>query len=237
MGHEVTVLTAKPNYPLGEFLPGWERGLWRTEVKNGIKVIHCWLYPSRSKRTLLRLLNYFSFVLSSAFIGTFSLRRADILMVESPPLFLGLTAWWLSRIKRARLIFNISDLYPETAIELGYLDKRWLQKLMYRFEAWCYNASSLVTGQTEGIIDSIQSRFPDKLTFLLTNGVDIEQFEAVAQQSQHNKADVDESFIVGYAGVLGHFQGLDVVLEAARLCRRIPACILFFTVTGHCGRI
>ena len=133
---------------------------------------------------LPRLLNYFSFVFSSALVGALALRRADILLVESPPLFLGLTANWLARLKKARMIFNVSDLYPETAISLGYLKNAVLRNLLYRFEAWCYNAAWIVTGQAEGIVDSIRQRFPDKQVLLLTNGIAMEKFADPIQEKR-----------------------------------------------------
>ena len=219
MGHQVQVLTAKPNYPRGCFYPGYEKGLWRHSDQGGVKVTHCWLYPTPKKQIFFRLLNYFSFVVSAAVIGSFKLRKADILIVESPPLFLSITAWWLSRIKKAHLVLNVSDLYPETAISLGMLRQRWLQKIFFGFEAWSYLVARLVTGQTEGIISSIHRRFPKKPVFLLSNGIDLELFTALHEQARFVSRPAEEMFIVGYAGIFGHAQGLNSVIEAAKLLR------------------
>jgi glycosyltransferase involved in cell wall biosynthesis len=213
-GHEVWVLTAKPNYPCGVIHPGFERGLWIKSQQDGIPVIHCWIYPTRSKRIIFRLLNYFSFVICAAIVGIFTLPKADILLAESPPLFISLTAYWLSRIKHAKMIFNVSDLYPDTAISLGMLKQIWLQKLFYLFEAWSYKMSSAVTGQTEGIVSSIRKRFPKKPVFLLTNGVDIDYL--LANNELENKKTENE-FIIGYAGILGYAQNLNTVIQTAHL--------------------
>ncbi len=210
-GHEVTVLTAKPNYPTGEVRQEFRGGLWKTRYENGTRIIHCWLFPSRSKRTLLRLANYFSFVLSSAAIGTLQLGRADFLLVESPPLFLGLTAWLLSRLKHARMIFNVSDLYPRTAIALGYLRPGAAARALSALEALCYRSSILVTGQTHGIIADIKRRFPSQRVLLLTNGIDVDDFACFDAPKEGG----GEDFVVGYAGVLGHAQGLAAVVAAA----------------------
>ncbi len=211
-GHTVTVLTAKPNYPRGEVHAEYRGGLWRERRDGAVRVIHCALYPSRSKRVLPRLFNYFSFVASSALIGAFKLRRADFLLVESPPLFLGWSAWFLSRLKRAAMIFNVSDLYPETAVSLGYLRKGRALDALYALEAWCYRRSALVTGQTEGIVDDIRRRFPETKVHLLTNGVDVSDF--AFERTPHSG-----TFTIGYAGILGHAQALPSALEAARLLR------------------
>ena len=221
MGHAVQVLTAKPNYPRGFFYPGYEKGLWKHANQDGVKVTHCWLYPTPKKQIFYRLLNYFSFVLSAALFGTFILPKADILLVESPPLFLSVTACWLSRIKGARMVLNVSDLYPETAIALGMLQQRWLQKAFFGFEAWSYSVSALITGQTEGIVKSIRDRFPNKPVYLLSNGIDLELFASLYEQGCQVRDRSQNMFIVGYAGILGHAQGLISVIAAANLLREI----------------
>ncbi len=225
-GHEVTVLTGKPNYPTGQIRPEYRGGLWKRRLESGVRVIHCWLFASRSKRTVARLANYFSFVLSSAAIGTFLLHRSDYLLVESPPLFLGLTAWYLSRLTRAAMIFNVSDLYPQTAIELGYLRPGLAARLMFALERWCYRSSALVTGQTRGIIDDINRRYPSQRLFLLTNGVDVSDFKSFDAAGRAP----GRMFVVGYAGVLGHAQGLSSVLDAARILQSagVPVRLEFF---------
>jgi glycosyltransferase involved in cell wall biosynthesis len=219
MGHEVVVLTALPNYPLGRIHPEYRGHLCKVMHAFGITIYHCWIYPTRSKSLLLRLASYFSFVLSSAILGIFLLPRTDVIFVESPPIFLGFSAWWLSKLKRARVIFNVSDLYPETAISLGYLQNRWLQKIFFRFEAWCYSISAMVTGQTQGIVNSIRRRFPAMPVYLLTNGVNLEQFPQ--EDVNWVEAGDDGAPIVGYAGILGYAQNLASVLDAAAILKRI----------------
>jgi len=190
------------------------------------------MYPTRTQNLLLRLLSYFSFVLSSAILGTFLLPKADIILVESPPLFLGLSVWWLSKIKQARVIFNVSDLYPETAISLGYLQNCWLQKVFFRFEAWCYSISFMVTGRTKGIVNSISRRFPKIPVYLLTNGVNLDQFPREEHNSQAD-AVTGGCAVIGYAGILGHAQNLPSVLDAAVILKKIsPGTKLVFYGDG-----
>ena len=116
-GHQVTVVTAMPNYPAGRLQPGYH-GLWRREQQDGVSVIRSFVYPTQRTDFAHRLTNYFSFVFSSAVFGTFLLREADYLIVQSPPLFLGLTGIWLSRLKGTRMVFNVSDLWPESTVRL-----------------------------------------------------------------------------------------------------------------------
>ena len=100
----------------------------------------------KQKDILPRLLNYFSFVFSS-FVGwILKLRKADYLLCESPPLFLGISAVFLKRIKKAKLIFNVADLWPESAEKLGLITNKTLLKITTRLEEYPYKSSALITG-------------------------------------------------------------------------------------------
>lgn len=215
-GHAVTVLTAMPNYPLGKIYHGY-RGLLRREKIEGIEVIRTFIYPTQKTDFVRRLTNYFSFVISSVLLGGVLLQRPDYLLVESPPLFLGLSAFILSRWKRTPLIFNVSDLWPESAVHLGYVTRRSLSyRLASWLEAFCYRRSWLVTGQSRGILENIGRRFPSVRLFPLPNGVDSCRF--TPQRSTRQAREIlggHEGLVVLYAGLHGSAQGLDQVLEAA----------------------
>jgi colanic acid biosynthesis glycosyl transferase WcaI len=219
-GHSVTVLTAMPNYPIGEIYRGYGGRLQR-EYQEGVNVIRTYIYPTQKADFMRRLTNYFSFVLSSAICGSVLLGPMDYLLVESPPLFLGLSGFWLSRLKRARLIFNVSDLWPDTALRLGVLRPGSLACRMSEWlETFSYRQSWLVTGQSEGILASIRERFPDCPTFHLSNGVDTQLFHP-NRQTEDARATLNskDNCIALYAGLHGLAQGLDQVLSAAEALR------------------
>jgi colanic acid biosynthesis glycosyl transferase WcaI len=215
-GHEVTVLTAMPSYPQGKIYSGYT-GLVSREEKDGVEILRTFIYPTRSAAFIPRLFNYFSFLFSSSFLGTFLLRRADYLLVESPPLFLGLGAIWLSWLKGAKLIFNVSDLWPDSAVYFGVISRdSAAYGLSSRLESFCYRHAWLVTGQTNGILSNIRARFPNVRTFLLRNGSDTKLFTPEKRTSDARRRLInDDKFIALYAGLHGLAQGLDQVLEAA----------------------
>lgn len=215
-GHHVTVLTAMPNYPRGEIYDGYG-GLVRREQLNGVEIVRAAIYPTQKASFLHRLTNYFSFVLSSALVGTFLLPRSDYLLVESPPLFLGLSGIWLSIIKRTRLIFNVSDLWPESAVQLGLVRK---DSLVHRLSSWleslCYRRAWLVTGQSKEILRDIQTRFPHKRTYHLSNGVDVEKFsDNHSDMGTGDHLNPSTGCVALYAGLHGLAQGLDQLIQAA----------------------
>lgn len=216
-GHKVTVLTAMPNYPTGRVYPGYG-GLWRREDFEGVSVLRSLIYPTQSVGTVKRLTNYFSFAASSALLGTVALPRVDYLMTESPPLFLGPTGWLLSKFKRARWIFNVSDLWPKSAVQLGVVGHGPSLRAAERLESFCYRHARLVTGQSREIIDDIRGRHPNVPCYHLSNGVDTSFFDP-ARRSAAARSELlgnsGASCVAIYAGLHGIAQGLGVVLEAA----------------------
>ncbi len=218
LGADVRVITAMPNYPHMKIAEGY-RGKWRVEEEiDGIPVTRCWIYVPQSKSIVPRLLNYFSFVFSAFWIGCFRMKRSDFLICESPPLFLGITAFLLSRFKRTPMIFNVSDLWPESAEKLGLVKNRFLLRISTVLEEFLYRKSVLITGQTQGIVYNIKSRFPNKEVYWLPNGVDISLYDpkhvAAQERTVHGLKSTDKVFF--YGGIIGHAQGLEVILKAAR---------------------
>jgi len=216
-GIHVEVLTALPNYPVSEIMKGYENGKNRFEEIDGIPVHRAWIHVSKSKGIVSRLLNYFSFVWSSYWKGR-KMNNFDYLMVESPPLFLGYSAMLLAKKLNSKLIFNVSDLWPESAEKLGIVTNKRLLNLAYNLEAKCYTKAYLITGQTQGIVDDIRARFPEKRVYWLPNGVDVPTQILVGNFREKNGFS-KEVILFFYGGIIGHAQGLEVILNAANLLR------------------
>jgi len=216
-GHEVTVLTAMPNYPQGRIYPGYG-GFFRQEWDAGVRIIRTGIYPTKRLDLFRRLLSYFSFMLSSVLIGGWHVGRADFLMTESPPIFLGISGYLLSRWKRARWIFNVSDLWPESAVRLGIARRGLALRLGVALESFCYRHAWLTTGQSRSILQSIHERFPDVQTFHFSNGVETERFRPDCAPTDSRRALANGAGCVAvYAGLHGLAQNLFQVLEAAEL--------------------
>ena len=219
-GHEVRVLTAMPNYPRGEIYPGYG-GVARRETTDGVSVLRTWIVPTQRTNYVHRLANYFSFVGSSAAIGAaLEPGRADYLLVESPPLFLGLSGTWLSRVQRARLIMNISDLWPESAVRLGMVREGGLvHRASASLERWCYRRAWMITGQSREIVADIAGRMPGRRTYHLSNGVEVSEFgpERANREAREELGGEEGSCLALYAGLHGIAQGLPHLLAAASM--------------------
>ena len=221
-GAEVTVLTGMPNYPQMRIHEGYRKKCYMKETLNGIKVHRCWLYAGTSPSISARLLTYFSFVFTSFFTGWFKLGQFDYIICESPPLFLGITAILLKKLKKAKLIFNVSDLWPESAEKLGLISNRFLLNLTTRLEEFLYRSSFIITGQTKGIVQNISQRFSGKKVYWLKNGIDMDSYSNLPTRDISWRLENgfgEDEFLLLYAGILGHAQGLEVILKAADLLK------------------
>ncbi|MGA8206139.1 MAG: glycosyltransferase family 4 protein, partial [Woeseiaceae bacterium] len=145
----VRVITALPNYPTGKIFPNYRRRLWCSETIDGIRVTRLWLYPSNSASAFKRILNMVS--LSVTLLGALpSLYRSrpDTVILNSPPLPFALCGLMLARLVGAYSVMNISDIWPQSALDLGAIRKGRLYSMLERIEHYIYRKSDAVTAQS-----------------------------------------------------------------------------------------
>lgn len=220
-GHTVTILTAMPNYPKGEIFEGYKGKKLVKEELDGIQIVRTSIYATKEKTFYKRMKNYLSFTFSSVLQGAKVIGDQDVVITESPPLFLGWSGYRIAKMKKAKFIFNVSDLWPESAIKLGVLHNKLFIRMSVWLEEFCYRKASAVTCQTAGIVDNIVSRGFDKnKVHLITNGVDLDFFKPEKRDENfRNELGINDKFSVCYAGILGLAQGLEVVVKAADILK------------------
>lgn len=220
-GHEITILTAMPNYPKGEIFEEYRGKKLVKEEIDGIKIVRTSIYATKEKSFTKRLKNYLSFTFSSVFTGLKHIEEQDVVITESPPLFLGWSGYVIAKRKKAKFVFNVSDLWPESAVKLGVLNNKLLIKASTWLEEFSYRKAAAVTGQTKGIVDNIVSRGFDKnKVHLITNGVDTEFFKKENRDEKlREEWGIKDKFAVCYAGIHGLAQGLEVIIDAAELLK------------------
>lgn len=228
-GHAVQVVTAMPNHLVGRTFDRY-RGKWfMRDSWDGTTVLRSRMFAATGMGPK-RLLSYLSFTLTCV-VGLCATQPADVLFIESPPLFLAVPGLLYARVRGIRTIFNVADLWPDSVRALGgAFGTSRLLKLADALERWAYRTSDLVCAVSQGIVHSLVSNkgvAPDKVVFF-PNGVDTELF-APREPDEALQARYGGSGgrILLYAGTHGSAQGLEHVIAAAALLRDTNAFFLF----------
>lgn len=215
LGWEVEVLTALPNYPTGRIFEGYNPRNPVTEALGRLSVVRVPLRPAQSG-FVSRLICYFSFVRSVVRWGPALCAKPDVLFVESPPLFLGHAGVSLSKHWGVPMVFNVSDLWPESAKFMGVVKNRLILSVAEALELSYYRRAVLVTGTSNEIVESVRRRCPSTGAEVITNGVDVDRFgPQCADNEARSLLGPQDRVTFTYAGVMGMAQGLDVVLDVA----------------------
>jgi glycosyltransferase involved in cell wall biosynthesis len=233
-GVQVTVHTGFPHYPSGVIArPHRNRPLQR-EHDNGVTVLRSAVYPTANRGFARRLANHAAFA-AGALLTCAATGPADVVIAETPPLFTAAAGVAYARVKRARLALNVSDLWPESAIELQAIaDGSAAARAAHALARRCYRDAALITAPTEGIVASLRERpgVSAKVVWV-PPAVDLERFAtipvlataapaiaapAIAAPTPALSPPAErEPLRVLYAGTLGLAQGLDTLVQAAAL--------------------
>jgi colanic acid biosynthesis glycosyl transferase WcaI len=238
-GHDVEVCTSFPYYPEWKIPEDYAGKLAHTEQRNGVRIVRSYVYVPARVTSPRRILHEGSFLVSSA-IRALMRRRPDVLLVVSPPLGLAVTAILLSRIWRVPFVFDVEDLQPDSAADMGMLPS-WAVKFLYKLEGAAYRHARLVTTLTSGMkkkivekgiaeakVELIEPRMDESLA-------DLRDEEGEAFRSRNG---LEGKFLITHSGNMGVKQGLDVVLDAALLTREDNSMIFLLVGDGaDCERI
>jgi len=234
-GHEVTVLTGFPNHPNGIVLPNY-RGMLRRPVMreeiSGVKVVRTWLFPFPNRKAHERMLNYSSFCVSAATTGMF-LPRPDVLIATSPQLLVGLSGWWLARLKGAPFVFEVRDLWPESLVAVGMSNANsMLSRSLGSIAGFLYRRADHVVVVTPAFEDYLVRSWhvPAEKISVVENGVNTDLFSPRLDNVLRSELAIDEKFVVSYIGTMGMAHGLDTLVEVATELRQTAPEVLFLMV-------
>ena len=232
-GHEVTVCTTFPYYPEWKVAGAYAGRLVSSETRNGVRILRSYAYVPSRVTSVKRVLHEASFIASSLARALFH-ARPDLLLVVSPPLGLALNAFVLSRLWRIPYVFDVEDLQPDAAAELGMLPKPILN-LMYKVERFAYRHAALVSTITAGMQSRIiEKGVPEARSVLFEPRSDnslasLSSDEGLAFRC---KCSLEGKFIVSHSGNMGVKQGLEVILEAAALNRNDESTVFLIVGDG-----
>lgn len=216
-GHDVEVLTGKPNYPHGKFYNNYSFFSKRTEIWNGIKVNRSPLIPRGNSGGLRLMLNYLSFTFFSI-IRSWSIKGKfdKILVYEPSPITVGIPAVFLKRRMKAQMYFWVQDLWPQSLTAAGGIKNKTILNLVERLTKWIYNNSDKVLIQSEAFRELIltQGIANDKVCFY-PNSVE-EIFKVLEPKTEFLNL-MPQGFKVLFAGNIGEAQDFDTILSAAKI--------------------
>lgn len=214
LGHRVTVLTEFPTYPSGVVPSDYRGKLVSVEKMEGVTVLRVWTYPTKRQKVVQRLINYVSFMCLSVFLGL-HLRNVDLIYATTPTPFTGLSGYLLSRINRAKFVYEVRDLWPEFAVELGVLRNRLAIRMGMRLAEFCYSKADLIIPVTQGIQNDLARRGFGNKTTVVRNGVNTDLFRDGT--GLREELGLKGKFVAIFAGVLGFAGGVERLIESAKI--------------------
>ncbi len=223
-GHQITVIAGMVNYVTGK-VPHKYKGLKYnlSEYEPNLTVLRCFVSPDYNANFVGRLWAYFSFVWFGFFgvLRKLGSQKFDIVIATSPPLFIGFLAWMISKVKRVPYLFEVRDLWPESAIETGVLKNKFIISISYWLEKFIYKKAFLINVLTPAFRDKLigfKKIEPSKIIFI-PNAADFslsdeltKNFDSATFRKQLNW---HQKFVVLYVGAHGVANHLIQVLEAA----------------------
>ena len=228
-GHRATVVTGFPNHPSGIVFPGYRKRCRHWEQREPFGVLRVWHTTSPARTLAPRLAFYGSFALSSLLNGLLC-GKQDVIVSLSSPVVGGLGCLILARLKRARLVYGIWDVYPETALQAGVLSPGWGAELLRRLDTWVCRQSDAVVVPAEGLRRLLIERgVPDGKIAVLPLWVDEQAVRPLDRVNPWRREQgIDEATtVVLYAGTIGLISGAQYVVEAARRLRDRDILFLF----------
>jgi len=215
-GHRVTIIASSVSYITGAAPPKLS-----DEQDEGITIIRAYVYQAHHKSFVHRVFAFVSFMVSSFMMGL-RIKNVDLIWGTSPPIFQGITAWSLSRLKRIPFLFEVRDLWPAFAISVGVLKNGMLIRVSEWLERFLYRSADRVMVNSPAYVEHVRG-LGAKRVELLPNGADSGMFDPAKKGAFFREShSLKSKFVVLYAGAHGMSNDLGVVLDAAKIVEDDP---------------
>ncbi len=215
-GHQITVIASPVSYLTGQSHPGKMHWYEKQVPEAGITIYRTYTYKALHRNFIHRVFSFISFMFSSFWVGQ-GVKKVDVVWGTSPSIFQGWTAWMLARLKRARFLFEVRDLWPAFAIAVGVLRNPLLIKMSLWLEKFLYTHADRLIVNSPGFMNHISQRGGKDIR-LVPNGADPAMFDPDSDGGKLRRQHSWEGkFIVMYAGAHGISNDLDLVLQAANI--------------------
>ncbi len=216
-GHQVTLITAFPNYPIGRIYDGYKQRLWQREEKYGVQIVRLPVYPDHSRSSLRRMLTYFSYAFSATLLAPFFVGSPEILWVYHPPLTISIPAMWISLLRRIPFVYEIQDMWPETVAASGMMDKSLVIRMLGALAKFAYKRAAAITVISKGFKTNLIGKgVPEAKITVIPNWGDDHIYNPVERDPAFGEQyGLSGRFNVMFAGTMGPAQNLHTVIDAA----------------------
>lgn len=229
-GHEITVLAGMIHGFESKKLPEYKGKFFVYKKQGNVSVWRCYIPDTYNSNFRSRLLGYLSFVLFSVMAGMFKTKsKYDLLLVSSPPLFTGITAYVLSVFKKIPYVFEIRDLWPESAIDTGVIKNKFVINLALRFERFIYKKASGINVLTPAFRDTLVNKknVPGDKVVCIPNAADFrfsdEYLKNLDFRVLRESMGYNDKFVITYVGAHGIANHLIQLLDTADLLKNTNA--------------
>lgn len=224
LGHDVTVIAGMMHANGLEKRKEYKGKLFVRNQQGKVQVFRTHVSEVYNNGFLGRLWGYFSFMFSSLWAGLFKVKgKYDVVIVTSPPLFVGISGYLISRVKRIPMVFEIRDLWPESAIDTGILKNKTVINLSFAVEKFIYRKSKLINVLTPAFYNVLRDkkRISESKLIMIPNAADFNLSNEVMQDFDREafriENQLDDKFVITYVGAHGVANHLDQILDTASL--------------------
>ena len=229
MGDEVTVVTSSANKANGVIEPGLHKE----------RIIYSPAIRMKKKTTIMRMLNNLTFGLTSIFAAILA-GKIDVVITTSPPPLVSIPGWIIAKLKGAKLVYDVRDIWPDVALEMkSFSEGSIFCKVFRKIAMFMYKHADIVTTVSQGKVEKIRNyvsnlggrkagaEHTDKV-WLVGNGFDESVLDNAFDQSVIDKYEIDKKFTCVYIGNIGLAQGLGALLDVAAKTKHKDVQFLLF---------
>lgn len=234
-GHQVAVITSLPWYREHDVEPAWRGRLWRRERTPFGSIVRLWPFPTNKSNVLARAFGFAGFNFLAVAAGLLS-RGPDVILAMSPPIVIADAGWLAAKRFRVPFVFNVQDIFPDVAVELGTFTNSRVIAAAERYERSVYARADAVTVLSEDQAANVRAKIAaagtDTRVEIIHNFVDLERVKVVDPDPEYRRGrGLGDRFVVGYSGNVGLSQSFDLIRAAAEAFADDPDVV--FLINGE----
>ena len=225
----VKVITSFPNYPGGKIYPGYKLKIFQREVINKIEITRLPIFPSHDKSIIKRFISYLSFAFSALIFGLFYIPKKSIVYVYHPPIFMGLVACILKRLKAIKVLYDIQDFWPDALLATKVVKNRNLIRFINLICYFVYKNVDYINVLSPGFKNKlVKNGIPLSKISVIYNWADIKKLEYIEKRNDYKSESIKkETFDILFSGNIGPAQSLTTILNVAIILMKKNSNIRF----------